>query len=107
VASCSSPAEVSNCEQSVIEASVCRPHHSVETAVVKVLADIPLADDRGDLAGLALLGLGPPYTCLTPRPAWSPTPAIIVDLGIACSTYTATERSPSPLHERGTVCQLK
>ena len=30
---------------------------SVETAVVKVLADILLAIDRGDLAGLALLDL--------------------------------------------------
>jgi len=37
--------------------SAYRPHHSVETAVVKVLADILLAIDRGDLAGLALLDL--------------------------------------------------
>ena len=37
--------------------SAYRPHHSVETAVVKVLADILLAIDKGDLAGLALLDL--------------------------------------------------
>ena len=37
--------------------SAYRPHHSVETAVLKVLADILLAIDRGDLAGLALLDL--------------------------------------------------
>ena len=34
--------------------SAYRPHHSVETAVVKVLADILLAIDKGDLAGLAM-----------------------------------------------------
>ena len=37
--------------------SAYRPHHSVETAVVKVLADILVAIDRGDLAGLALVDL--------------------------------------------------
>ena len=37
--------------------SAYRPHHSVETAVVKVLADILLAIDRGDLAGFTLLDL--------------------------------------------------
>jgi len=37
--------------------SAYRLHHSVETAIVKVLADILLAIDRGDVAGLALLDL--------------------------------------------------
>lgn len=37
--------------------SAYRPHHSTETAVLKVLADILLAIDGGDLAGLALLDL--------------------------------------------------
>jgi len=37
--------------------SAYRPHHSVETAVVKVLADILLEIDKGDLACLALLDL--------------------------------------------------
>ena len=37
--------------------SAYRPHHSVETAVVKVLSDILLAIDKGNLACLALLDL--------------------------------------------------
>jgi len=37
--------------------SAYRPNHSTETAVVKVLADILLVIDGGDLAGLALLDL--------------------------------------------------
>jgi len=37
--------------------SAYRPHHSVDTAIVKVLADILLAIDTGDLACLALLDL--------------------------------------------------
>ena len=37
--------------------SAYRAHHSTETAVLKVLADILLAIDRGDLAVLALLDL--------------------------------------------------
>ena len=37
--------------------SAYRPHHSTETAVLKVLADILLALDSGDLAALVLLDL--------------------------------------------------
>ena len=37
--------------------SACRAHHSTETAVLKVLSDILLAVDAGDLSALVLLDL--------------------------------------------------
>ena len=48
--------------------SAYRPHHSVETAVIKVLADILLAIDKGDLAGLALLDLSAAFDTVVCRP---------------------------------------
>ena len=55
---CSSPAEVPDSEQSVTTVPVSLSTTSfVETAVVKVLSDLLLAIDKGNLACLSLLDL--------------------------------------------------
>jgi len=46
--------------------SAYRSHHSTETAVAKILSDILLALDEGDLAYLALLDLSAAFDSLTP-----------------------------------------
>ena len=47
--------------------SAYRPHHSTETAVLKVLADILRAVDGGDLAVLALLDLAAAFDTWTTK----------------------------------------